>query len=1437
MATSPSSPSPEPGAHKLPPLGPGRRFENPDTGHVYELGEQLGAGAAAVVFKCLLSGTDPPEYYAVKVIDLRQLRLKHDMKRERTKLKREVGILRSMRHPCIVNLVEVLETRDELFLVMELVEGGELFYKIVDKGTLSEDQARYVFFQVLEAVRYMHSHNVIHRDLKPENILVSGTTDAAGNFFKIKVADFGLAKLVKEGYSVAKTFVGTPQYWAPEVIEAANKGTSYTSAADMWSLGVLLYVMLGGTYPFDTRTGPVETLIANGSFHFRYASFKKVSAEAKNLISGLMTVNPDKRLKWGDLDTHPWLSAPFGPEVPPLPPLMDSTSATTRNSGEGGNTPPIHAGAILGGGSSHSHSAAAYAGGGGGANQRRHHQQHDHGNSRRHHHQQHPPPAAGTGVPRSPSPPPGIPQEAQDGPPAGNYRQTPHQMEEQTGSPPTAPQPAPPAAWWQHRVAEEPQQQQQQGHAGAPGAPQGPGGGPGPGPYGYPYGPYPPYWGWPPPPGPYWPQPGAAAPGAGAPQQQGGPETQNFAAPPGYPPPVAPYYYPPSGPPPPQQQKLPAASMQQAPAGGSSAHESPGGPPGGERERERAPDGVTTVTVTSPDHRPPEKVAKTESGHLGPAAAAAAGGGGGGPGHHPKSHTQSRTRPGQGGAQGGDEVGGNGESAARQVFNLNELYELQVSIATKFQLAYMAFRHHPVLARKIKHYAVECRTVQHNASAVITKFGKTCQSVLALLPDLELAVDQDEPALAIGFLEDVRKWVGQMKKDAQEVKETYSQVIRDVNTLVESARDAKRDVDSYVMSVAKAESTAAIPALPGREPQGALLGPEGSARGGAVDPPTPLFALTDGVVASDSSGGDALGSANANTTSGVSVSGGPGHPAIEGERETGRGGGVEALPSCPVVQRERPLTEESATAEGISASPRSGGGDGAVASPSPPTMFVSSSSSSSSSSSTGPGSNQHEAVGREREREREREGSQYDETMDDLRSTVKYQDIRERLMHQLRGLMTDKTDSEDAADGDGDEIGGRGARGAEGQHGLSRGGMSGDGGGEGSGDSPAGIGRPDDTVNDMLDLLFMTPGVLTAGRDIISQRVQAVQTRREQMLMKEIAQQAVVHDTGKGGAAASQAGEREGGPTGQARGRGAMQQITAGSSSSLGLVPMDDSGENFEDQEAERGSRTGTERERGGGGRPTQQESLGVTPGGGGREREGSGRWSDALRLDVALPAGSPPQSVRGGWTGTGAGGAAEDVEGVGGKGIHEGVTAVAVAPWETAVAVGGGAVLDPANAKGPDAKDAVQHAVLLATALQELRKVDLIIARFCDFWANMDSTIERLSQMKDHTERLVSFAHKPKLRERFNRRLAEYSSFWMVLAELCTHYVEDVAARSAKIYKFINAVDDQADQLDSMLAVSANLPADQRREVFNSGPPAAVPPQHQQQLSPPPPS
>ncbi len=161
------------------------------------------------------------------------------------KIRREIKILKLFRHPHIIRLYEVIETPTDIFLVMEYVDGGELFEYIVQRGRLLETEARKFFQQIISGIEYCHRYMVVHRDLKPENLLLDSDKN-------IKIADFGLSNMMLDG-NFLKTSCGSPNYAAPEVIT----GKLYAGPeVDVWSCGVILYALLCGKLPFDEETIP-----------------------------------------------------------------------------------------------------------------------------------------------------------------------------------------------------------------------------------------------------------------------------------------------------------------------------------------------------------------------------------------------------------------------------------------------------------------------------------------------------------------------------------------------------------------------------------------------------------------------------------------------------------------------------------------------------------------------------------------------------------------------------------------------------------------------------------------------------------------------------------------------------------------------------------------------------------------------------------------------------------------------------------------------------------------------------------------------------------------------------------------------------------------------------------------------------------------------------
>ncbi|XP_050964695.1 serine/threonine-protein kinase Chk2 [Labeo rohita] len=217
---------------------------------------------------------------------------------------REIEILKKIDHPCLIKTEDFYQTEDSYYIVLEYVEGGELFGRIKAKKQLEEEIAKLYFYQMLKAVEYLHNNGIIHRDLKPENVLLASHDDIC----LIKITDFNQSKILEES-SLMKTLCGTPTYLAPEVFtHAATVG--YTKAVDYWSLGVLLFICLGGYPPFNTEcsTMSVREQIINGHYRFIPSQWKKVSNEAKDLIKKLLVVDPEKRLSVEDALAHPWLN-------------------------------------------------------------------------------------------------------------------------------------------------------------------------------------------------------------------------------------------------------------------------------------------------------------------------------------------------------------------------------------------------------------------------------------------------------------------------------------------------------------------------------------------------------------------------------------------------------------------------------------------------------------------------------------------------------------------------------------------------------------------------------------------------------------------------------------------------------------------------------------------------------------------------------------------------------------------------------------------------------------------------------------------------------------------------------------------------------------------------------------------------------------------------
>jgi len=278
-------------------------FKKSDLRSKYELGDVIGRGNFAEVKKAVNKETG--EEVAVKIVSIKD-------QDDYDAIKQEIEILGKLEHPNIIRLIEIFEktgkmnkTVKKVYIVMELVTGGELFDKIVHKKTFHESEARVVIKKVLEVLQFCHSKGVVHRDLKPENILLATQDENA----PIKIADFGLSKIydpdVQKEQSL-KTMCGTPGYVAPEIL----KKRGYSVGVDIWSTGIILYILLCGFPPFyEDNRDKLFRKIMKGDYSFPSPHWDYISTDAIDLVQQLLTVDPLRRPSIEQALAHKWMQA------------------------------------------------------------------------------------------------------------------------------------------------------------------------------------------------------------------------------------------------------------------------------------------------------------------------------------------------------------------------------------------------------------------------------------------------------------------------------------------------------------------------------------------------------------------------------------------------------------------------------------------------------------------------------------------------------------------------------------------------------------------------------------------------------------------------------------------------------------------------------------------------------------------------------------------------------------------------------------------------------------------------------------------------------------------------------------------------------------------------------------------------------------------------
>ncbi|CAL8326098.1 unnamed protein product [Lota lota] len=262
-------------------------------GEKYCVGKVIGDGNFAVVKECVERSTG--QEYALKIIDKARCSGKEHL------IENEVAVLRRVRHPSIIQLMEVDDTPTHLYLVMELVKGGDLFDAITSSTKYSERDSSAMVYNLSGAVQYLHHLNIVHRDIKPENLLVCEYPDGTKS---LKLGDFGLATVVE---GPLFTVCGTPTYVAPEIIAE----TGYGLKVDIWAAGVITYILLCGFPPFRSESNIQEELfdqILKGKLEFPSPDWDNISLPAKMLISQMLQVNVDARYTAEEVLSHPWVT-------------------------------------------------------------------------------------------------------------------------------------------------------------------------------------------------------------------------------------------------------------------------------------------------------------------------------------------------------------------------------------------------------------------------------------------------------------------------------------------------------------------------------------------------------------------------------------------------------------------------------------------------------------------------------------------------------------------------------------------------------------------------------------------------------------------------------------------------------------------------------------------------------------------------------------------------------------------------------------------------------------------------------------------------------------------------------------------------------------------------------------------------------------------------
>lgn len=253
--------------------------------------KHLGSGAFGDVRLVL----DQQTYrrYAMKKIS------KHDV--PECKIYNEVYILKRLNHPFIVNVENVFDTPEAVFITLEYMPGGNLLSRIKELRKIPEPECKLIFYQLLLGIQYLHEEGITHRDLKPENVLVN--TQGSCDYIIVKITDFGLSKVI-DSKTELKSICGTMKYMAPEIL--ARYAPTYTNKVDIWSLGVMLFYCLSGEHPFFGDKNALAAKIVIGKYEMTRSGWHLISKHAKQLVQKILVIDPLKRISISSILHHPW---------------------------------------------------------------------------------------------------------------------------------------------------------------------------------------------------------------------------------------------------------------------------------------------------------------------------------------------------------------------------------------------------------------------------------------------------------------------------------------------------------------------------------------------------------------------------------------------------------------------------------------------------------------------------------------------------------------------------------------------------------------------------------------------------------------------------------------------------------------------------------------------------------------------------------------------------------------------------------------------------------------------------------------------------------------------------------------------------------------------------------------------------------------------------